>query len=66
MKILKDYDWRQIIEKETKYYLKLDKGGYVIQMATYKISESQAKIAIANEISAAEIVKSLLDENSKE
>ena len=50
--ILKDYGWCQVIKEESNYYLKFDKGGVVVIMSTFKISESQANISIANEIEA--------------
>lgn len=64
--ILKDYGWCQVIKKESNYYLKFDKGGVVVIMSTFKISESQANISIANEIEAEKIAKSLLIHKSKE
>ena len=64
--VLKDYGWCQVIKKGTNYYLKFDKGGVVIQMATYKISESQAIASIANEIETENIAKSLLIGKAKE
>ena len=41
-----------MIKKAPIYYLKFDKGGVVALMSTFKISESQANISIANEIEA--------------
>ena len=64
--VLKDYGWCQVIKKGINYYLKFDKGGVVIKMATYKISEYQAKTSIANEIETENIAKSLLIDKSKE
>lgn len=65
--ILKDFGWCQVIKKEFNYYLKFDKGGVVAIMFTFKISESQANISIANEIEAESIAKPLLiDKSNKE
>jgi len=65
-KILKDYGWCQVIKEESNYYLKFDIGGVVAIMSTFKISESQANISIANEIEAEKVAKSLLIDKSKE
>ena len=64
--ILKDYGWCQVIKDESNYYLKFDKGGIVITMITYKISEAEAKISIDDETKAEKIAKSILTDKSKE
>jgi hypothetical protein len=59
-KILKDYGWCQIIQRETEYIIRYDGGGIAIHMMNEKISKSQADKALINQYEAEQIVKEIL------
>ena len=59
-KILKDYGWCQVIQRDTNYVIRYDGGGITIQMMEENINKTQADKALINQYEAEKVVKEIL------
>ncbi|HTH54585.1 MAG TPA: hypothetical protein VL728_00980 [Cyclobacteriaceae bacterium] len=55
-KILKDYGWCQVIQRDNKFIIRYDAGGIAVKMVENEISKEEAEKALVDQLKAEEIV----------
>lgn len=56
MKVLKDYGWCQLLERDNDYIIRYDKGGIAVNMVEAALTIEQAQSALVNEFEAEKLV----------
>ena len=59
-KILKDYGWCQVIQRNENYVIRFDIGGIAIQMIEESINKTQVDKALVDQYEAEKVVREIL------